>query len=266
MRLTFRLAFLGTVLVLSACTRTDPANTNGDEKLSGKETKGSEADQSLDKKADLRASKPWDYVPEFNTGLGQVSVGALGGDVPFWMREGFSVIVARGNWPGRKGVGPIFVIVARHPLPKSLDDPAMHHGGSVNLDATDSRDEQLRLTGGLRNCKTSAGYDFVLTKQDAKEDFTLRLGNHVGWERTYHSSEVREFIADFLANSKGTKYNLAEGRLFLADLSVNPPRIEQVKADVGKMAANKESCVAMLGELAPKSEVAKSLLEETQRR
>jgi len=61
---------------------------------------------------------------------------------------------------------------------------------------------------------------------------------------------------------QGKKHDLSKGRLFLIDFSAATPRIEQVRRDLQKITAEKQSCVAVLTELAANSGVAKSLLEE----
>ena len=230
MRRSVRLVLLASLLLVLACKQNEPAVPG----------------QPSEEKTDPRALKPGDYVAESSSHLGQASVGGEWSyDIPFWMREGFSVIVADVGWNGRKEAGPAFVIITRHPLPKTLDDAGLSQGGQSRVDDKEHPDDKMRLTGDLGNCRTNVGYRFVVRKKDLGETFTLFVGNR---------------------NEAEKKYDLADGRLFLVDTTVSPPRVQQVKADLKGVAPSKEPCVKLLGGLAPKSEVAKSILGELRRR
>ncbi len=196
-------------------------------------------------KFDPHALKPGDYTAESSGSLGKSGVADWAYDVPFRMREGFSVIVAHARWPGRQETGPAFVILTRHPLPRKLDDAGTGQSSMSHVDDQAFPGEKMRLTGGLYNCKSNTGYRFVLSKADAKESFTLFVGYH---------------------KEKAVPYDLSQGRLFLVDATADPPRVEQVKADLQKAVPTKDSCVDLLRALAPKSAVARSLREEARRR
>jgi hypothetical protein len=161
------------------------------------------------------------------------------------MREGFSVVVANAQWPGRQGSGPAFVVITRHPLPRTSDDEGLYRDADNRILDKEFPGDQMRLRGYLGNGAARMGWLFVVRKMDKKEQLTLLAAR---------------------SGPQGKQYDLAEGRLFLLDASADPPRTEQVKRKVPTVGADKESCVRVLQELAPRSEVAKSLLEEIQRR
>jgi hypothetical protein len=250
MRLFFCFTFLASLLVLSACNKSEPPRSTTDQKQADEDKQSITTGRLAGNHSkNSRTLKPGDYIVESSGHLGQASLSdEWSYKLPYWRREGFSNLVANANCRGRKESGPVFVIITRHPLPTTLDDAGSGQGSNNKVDSKGFPDDKLHLTGHLNESKTHVGYVFVVRKKDLREDFTLLVGN------------VKE------PEHSETKYNLSDGRLFLVDVSANPSRTEQVKADVRNMAPNKDSCVKVLRELAAKSQVAKSLLEEAQRR
>jgi hypothetical protein len=231
MRFHRAVAFLVLFLSLSACSRHEPSKTE----------QGKDNPPATDKD-NPHALKPGDYVMEDRGTILTTSTNDWNHDVAYWTREGFSVIVLRVGWKGRKETGPAAVIMARHPLPKSLDEG----GGGKSGGSQAKLEDMFSLHSTFDQTNTAIGFAYAVLRKDAQEEFSL--------------------IATRGAPGEGKKYDLSQGRLFLPDLSMTMPQIDQVKTEVHEITPDKKSCERPLTELALKSAVAKSVLEELQRR
>jgi hypothetical protein len=273
MRPSFRLALLVSLALLPACTRTEPTPASpgeppapaarrcapGPQKAEAAprrpvvekaETHPTKKQHSVAAsapatKADPAPLQTGDYTAEVSGNLGRAAGGGAAYDVPFWMREGFSVVVATAHWPGRREAGPVFVVLTRHPLPSTPEGAGIGQWANGRCNDRAFPADCLRLRGGVYNGKTSTAYRYVLCKEDFREEFSLLVGNPQG---------------------RATPYDLADGRLFLVDAAAGRPRVEQVKADVRRVTPDRETCVRVLRDLAGRSEAARSLLEEALRR
>jgi hypothetical protein len=58
-----------------------------------------------------------------------VSTGDWNHEVPYWTRDGFTVIVVRVGWKGRNETGPAAVVMARHPPPRTEDEQGSGKSG-----------------------------------------------------------------------------------------------------------------------------------------
>jgi len=168
--------------------------------------------------------------------LGEASHSSLGWHygVPFWQREGVACIVGQAGWPGRAEKGPVFVLIARMPL---LPKGQMSQGQN-----------------GRSDPDPDALFNFSASLKDGGAE-TPPLQYRVRKERP--AEEL---------NLAGKRRDLSQGRLFLADQTGDVPKLEQLQVDLEKFSAGKASCMAVLRELADKSELARDLLAVVERR
>jgi hypothetical protein len=158
MRCNRSLAFLVFFLCLSACSRNEPTKTEQPKD-----------NPSATDKDSPRAFKPEDYVMEDRGTMLTTSTSEWSHDVQYWTRDGFTVIVVRADWKGRKETGPAAVIMARHPLPKSLDES----GGGKDGRSNGKPEEMLSFHATFHQTNTAIGFAYAVLRKDAQEKFSL---------------------------------------------------------------------------------------------